>query len=205
MPGATKPSPHPSPTKHTPPPLLPPGTLERGWVGFLHSGIEGGIFHSKENIRNFSPPASSPLTVGFEENIGEDSSAHTARTPPASLTLTLTLACHGHLQTLAPSPATKSWRYRGSCGFAQSTWGRAGSGERGGHGRPGDTLPGGAARSGLTRSRERLGCMGERPEASLVHPSQGGKPGTLGTGVGVREKGCRENTPFPSFLQLSLK
>lgn len=115
------------------------------------------------------------------------------------------LACHGHLQTLAPSPATKSWRYRGSCGFAQSTWGRAGSGERGGHGRPGDTLPGGAARSGLTRSRERLGCMGERPEASLVHPSQGGKPGTLGTGVGVREKGCRENTPFPSFLQLSLK
>ena len=47
MPGARKPSPHPSPTKHTPPPLLLPGTLERGLVGFLHSGIEGGIFHSK--------------------------------------------------------------------------------------------------------------------------------------------------------------
>lgn len=125
MPRATKPPPAlPLPVTGPPTPVtsfLLSSALERGVGGLLPFGDRMRSFHSKENIRNFSPPGASP-SLGFGEN-GRWLCAPfcqpqllQASTLPLLL---LTLAGDRHLQT-----CPKTWRYRGSWGFVlfQSTW-----------------------------------------------------------------------------------
>lgn len=129
MPRATKPPPAlPLPVTGPPTPVtsfLLSSALERGVGGLLPFGDRMRNFHSKENIRNFSPPGASP-SLGFGEN-GRWLCAPfcqpqllQARTLPHLL---LALAGDRHLQT-----CPKTWRYGGSWGFVrfQSTWWQGG-------------------------------------------------------------------------------